>query len=60
MVLIHSHEEIDEAVKTAYVELGSPVPSNDEERKKLIFDIREKNRVRFNEYKEESFKAKLY
>lgn len=42
MVPRHSHEEIDKAVKTAYEELGSPVPSNDEERKKLMFDIRNK------------------
>ena len=42
MVPKYSHEEIDKAVKFAYEELGSPVPQDWEEEKKLIFDIRAK------------------
>ena len=42
MVPKYSHEEIDKAVKFAYEELGSPVPQDWEEEKKLIFDIRGK------------------
>lgn len=42
MVPMHSHEEIDKAVKSAYEELGSPVPQDREDEKKLIFDIRAK------------------
>ena len=42
MVPMYSHEEIDKAVKSAYEELGSPVPQDWEEEKKLIFDIRAK------------------
>lgn len=42
MVPRHTYEEIDKAVKPVYEELGSLVPKDKEEEKKLIFDIREK------------------